>query len=92
MTGRRKRDWVWGRTQKERNRRWERWKREAIAGAPDKDREWWRELLEGMDPPTEEDERRMRDVRKLVEKAFGHQRRCLRRGVGGGPSRKRRAR
>jgi len=92
MTGRRKRDWVWGRTQKERNRRWERWKREAIAGAPDKDREWWRELLGGMDPPTEEDERALRETGDVIERASGSTTRRLRKGTGNGPSRKRRAR
>lgn len=52
-------------------KRWEEWKRREIAAAPPGQRKRMRELLDGVPPPTQEQDERMRRIERDVERVFG---------------------
>lgn len=52
-------------------REWKQWKKRMVADAPADDREWLRDLLGALPPPTPESDRRIDEIRKSVEAVFG---------------------
>lgn len=52
-------------------REWKQWKKRMVADAPEDDREWLRDLLDDIRPPTPENDRRIDEIRKSVEAVFG---------------------
>jgi len=80
-----------GMTRQERVRRWEQWKREQIDSVQDDDaRELLQDVLDDMDMPARDHEKRMREIEKMVRDVFGSPgpKRRLRKGAGNVPPRK----